>query len=73
MGRMKHLKMLQIPAANAGRYAVAGQYMAIARELGIHINNLTRTLNELNPQPHPYWFVKANYNEKKYGDLWQKA
>ncbi len=60
--RFHLLKMLQVPNSKDGRYAVAGQYMAIARELGIHVNNLTRTLNEIDGEPHRYWLVKANYS-----------
>ncbi len=60
------IKMLQIPIAPEGRFAVAGQYMRIARELGIHVNNLTRILLEIFGGPHRYWAIKANYADKRW-------
>lgn len=69
--RFHLLKMLQIPAADIGRYTVAGQYMTIARELGIHVNNLTRTLNEMDGEPHQYWLVKVNY-VREHEESWKK-
>jgi 5-methylcytosine-specific restriction protein B len=61
--RFHLLKMLQMPVADTGRYAVAGQYMAIARELEMHVNNLTRVLNEIDGEPHQYWLVKTRFVE----------
>jgi len=69
--RFHLLKMLQMPAADTGRYAVAGQYLAIARELGLHVNNLTRTLNEIDGEPHQYWLVKVNY-VREHEESWKK-
>lgn len=60
------VKLLQTPKASWGRFTVAGQYVTIAKELGIHINNLTRTLGELYGRPHKYWAVKANYADKQW-------
>jgi 5-methylcytosine-specific restriction protein B len=51
------IKMLQVPPEGKGRYLCAGRYVAIADELGIPINHLTRSLNEHTPKPHPYWRV----------------
>lgn len=66
--RFHLLKMLQMPVADSGRYAVAGQYLAIARELGLHVNNLTRALNEIDGEPHQYWLVKTRFAEDQ--DRW---
>jgi 5-methylcytosine-specific restriction enzyme B len=70
--RFHLLKMLQVPVSPNGRYMVAGQYMAIARELGMHVNNLTRTLNELDGEPHQYWLVKANYSGEHHWKKWDE-
>ncbi len=69
--RFHLLKMLQMPISSDGRYTVAGQYMAIARELGMHVNNLTRTLNEIDGEPHQYWLVKVNY-VREHEESWKK-
>jgi 5-methylcytosine-specific restriction enzyme B len=60
------IKMLQVPVAAEGRFAVAGQYIRIARELGIHVNNLTRILLEIYGGPRRYWAIKANYADKRW-------
>jgi 5-methylcytosine-specific restriction enzyme B len=71
--RFHLLKMLQIPVENEGRYSVAGQYMAISRELGMHINNLSRTLWELDSQPHQYWNVRVDLSEAGEGsNYWEE-
>ncbi|MEN6622988.1 MAG: AAA family ATPase [Smithella sp.] len=59
--RFHLMKMLQMPVKKEGRYSVAGQYMAIARELNLHINNLDRILNELHGSLYKYWLVRVNY------------
>jgi 5-methylcytosine-specific restriction enzyme B len=64
--RFHLIKMMQIPVAPQGRFAISGQFMEIARELGMHINNFTRILNELNGRPHKYWAIKANYADKRW-------
>lgn len=60
------IKMMQIPVALQGRFAVSGQYIEIAKELGIHVNNLTRIQIELYGRPHRYWAIKANYADKRW-------
>ena len=54
--RFHLIKLLQVPPAE-GRYAVAGRFVAIAAELGWHINHLTRILNERNKDPYRYWRI----------------
>jgi 5-methylcytosine-specific restriction protein B len=56
------IKLLQLPPASDGRYAVAGRYVDIANELGVPIVNLTRTLNDRDGDPHRYWRVSVNYS-----------
>src|SRR5215203_50214 len=46
------IKLLQTPPEGRGRYIVAGRYVALARELGIPMNNLTQILNERDGNPH---------------------
>lgn len=59
--RFHLMRMLQIPVSKEGRYSVAGQYVAIAGELGLHLNNLTRILVKLNGEPYKYWSIKVNF------------
>ena len=72
--RFHLMKMLQIPVTKEGRYSVSGQYMAIARELNIHINSLTRTLNEIHGSPYRYWSIKVNITNTgdDPGDRWEE-
>jgi 5-methylcytosine-specific restriction enzyme B len=51
------IKLLQVPPEGRGRYIVAGRYVALARELGIPMNNLTQILNERDGNPHEYWRI----------------
>ncbi len=53
-------KMLQVPPEGEGRYLCAGRFVAVADELGIPINHLTKILDEQNPKPHPYWRVSTS-------------
>lgn len=69
--RFHLIKLLQLPYSMDGRYTVAGQYMAIAKELNLHINNLSRILNAIDGNPYRYWSVKANYSDT-YGLNWKK-
>lgn len=50
-------KMLLTPPDVEGRYAVAGWYAAVARELALPLNNLTSVLNTLHGRLHRYWRV----------------
>jgi len=55
--RFHLIKLLQVPPAGEGRYLVAGRYVAIANELGLHLNHLTTILNHRNARPHRYWRI----------------
>jgi 5-methylcytosine-specific restriction protein B len=55
--RFHLIKLLQIPPAGEGRYVVAGQYVAIARELDMPLNHLTTILNQRDGNPHRYWRI----------------
>jgi 5-methylcytosine-specific restriction protein B len=55
--RFHLIKLLQLPPGGQGRYLAAGQYVAIARELEIPLNNLTTVLNHRNGRPYRYWRI----------------
>ena len=51
------VKMLQMPPAQEGRYLSAYTFLKVAGDLGMHINHLTCTLNELYGVPCTYWRI----------------
>ena len=51
------VKLLQIPPQENGRYVCAGRFVAVANELDVPINYLTKILNELHPKPYRFWRV----------------
>lgn len=55
--RFHLIKLLQLPPEGQGRYLAAGQYVAIARELEVPLNNLTTVLNHRNGRPYRYWRI----------------
>ncbi len=55
--RFHLIKLLQTPPELEGRYVCAGRYVAIAKELGLHLRNLGRILWQMNPKPHRYWRI----------------
>jgi len=63
--RFHALRLLQAPPAAVGRYSCAGIYMALARQLGWHVNQLTTTLNARDGSPHGYWRVGTSFGDKK--------
>jgi 5-methylcytosine-specific restriction protein B len=65
------IKLLQVPPEGSGRFLCAGRYVAVAQELGIHLNHLTSVLNERNGRPVRYWKVLVNYpNYPEWKDYW---
>ena len=55
--RFHLLKLLQLPPDGAGRYICAGRFVAAAREVGLPINHLAKTLNAMQPQQNKYWRI----------------
>ncbi|GHO49641.1 AAA family ATPase [Ktedonospora formicarum] len=53
--RFHLIKLLQAPPSIEGRYAAGGRFLAIARELEMAVNTLTRLTNHRNGDPHRYW------------------
>lgn len=51
------IRLLQLPPAGDGRYICAGRFLAIAREVGITVWQLTNLLNERNGRPRQYWRI----------------
>lgn len=62
--RFHLIKLLQVPPEGDGRYLVAGRYVAIARELGIHLNQLAEILNGRNGPFYRYWRVLVNHPDQ---------
>lgn len=57
------MRLLQRPPDAPGRYACAGRYVALARELGLTLNALTSALNHRNGRPRSYWRVGTREGE----------
>ena len=55
------IKLLQQP--QSGRYANAGPFLAIARELGIPVTHLGTLLNQRDGNPHAYWRVGTTVDD----------
>ena len=55
--RFHLIKLLQEPPAMSGRFVAAGKYVALADELGMHLQTLATVLRELNGSPHRYWRI----------------
>jgi 5-methylcytosine-specific restriction protein B len=55
--RFHILKLLQLPPEGAGRYICAGRFVAAAKEVGVHLNQLAATLNSVHGSLHRYWRV----------------
>jgi 5-methylcytosine-specific restriction protein B len=55
--RFHLLKMLQLPPVGDGRYVGAGRFVAAAKEVGLHMNHFTATLNSLQGRRHAYWRI----------------
>lgn len=62
--RFHLIKLLQVPPDGTGRYLVAGRYVAIARELDIHLNHLTTMLNQRDGSPYRYWRIGTTLGGK---------
>lgn len=69
--RFHLVKLLQAPPSMDGRYVCAGRFMAIARELEIAVNTLTRLLNARDGDPHRYWRIGTRGWESGE-DFWQR-
>ncbi|HSU54153.1 MAG TPA: AAA family ATPase [Candidatus Dormibacteraeota bacterium] len=63
------IKLLQTPPRHRGRYAPAGQFVRIARELEMPINHLTTILNQRNPKPRRYWRIGTKLGQEGE-DIW---
>ena len=67
--RFHLIKLLQKPPLQSGRYACAGRYVSISKELNIHIRNLGRILNKMNERPHRYWRIGTTLEKKSIWEL----
>jgi 5-methylcytosine-specific restriction protein B len=55
--RFHLVKLLQLPPDKRGRYVLAGWYVDLARQLGLHMNQLTSVLNVRDGRQHRYWRI----------------
>lgn len=62
------IKLLQKPISENGRYALAGQYMRMAKQLNLHINYFTAVLFEMFGTVHSYWRVGTTDGNNSYWD-----
>jgi len=53
------LKLLQMPPTDKGRYACAGRYVRLARDLDSPLAQLCRVLQDVFGSPHAYWRIDA--------------
>lgn len=60
------IKLLELPPAVEGRYAVAGRFVAIAREMDITTGQLSKMLNRRDGNPTTTWRVLVNYSDPKW-------
>ena len=67
--RFHLIKLLITPPEGDGRYAAAEAFIAVARELGLHINHLTAILNERHGRPYRYYRI-ATGTEKDPRSRW---
>jgi 5-methylcytosine-specific restriction protein B len=58
------IRMGVFPPPQEGRYVIAGRYVAITRQLGIHINHLMAVLNKMNGRPYRYWRIGTSDGTK---------
>lgn len=63
--RFHLVTLLLKPWAGDGRYRVAGQYLAVARELEMPVNHLTTVLNEQHPKPYRYWRIGTTAGDRE--------
>lgn len=72
--RFHLVRLLQpdIQPEDAGRYIMAGRYVAIARELELPLSHLTTILNTRTDRPYSYWRVMANHRQREDWLLWPK-
>lgn len=59
------IKMLEKPIKSEGRYALAGQYMRLANQFKMRVNEFTGVLLELFGPLHRYWRVGTTRNSDK--------
>ena len=63
--RFHLIKLLQLPPDKRGRYALAGWYVDLAQQLGLHMNQLTAVLNARDGRQHKYWRVGTSEDGRK--------
>ncbi|MBI3732781.1 MAG: AAA family ATPase [Chloroflexi bacterium] len=64
------IKLLELPPDIDGRYAVAGRFVALARELNMTLNHMTTVLNRRDGNPHAYWRIGTTLGEDEAYSRW---
>jgi len=62
--RFHLIKLLQLPPDKRGRYVLAGWYVDLAAQLGLHMSQLTAVLNARDGRQHKYWRVGTSDDGK---------
>jgi len=62
--RFHLIKLLQKPVQGDGRYINAGRFVAVARELDMPVNIVTKILNHRNGKPYRYWRIGTSIAAK---------
>lgn len=60
--RFHLIKTLQPPSGVPGRYANAGHFVRLSRELGWPLNHLTTVMNQQQGSPYRYWRIGTRGN-----------
>lgn len=69
--RFHLIKLGQVPPVRSGRYASAGRFVVLARDLGWPLNHLARVLSALHKRPYRYWRIGTSDGQepRKYWPL----
>lgn len=68
-----HLQRLfLVPPNSHGPYASEGRFIRMARQMGLSLHNLSRSIIKLNPRPYNYWRM-ALPGCKKTDEAWRKC
>lgn len=60
------IKLQLTPVTPEGLYSLSGQLILLSGELGIHINQLTQSINEIYGSPHYYIRIGTTAGSKSY-------
>ena len=56
------IRLLQVPPQEDGRYVCAWRYVALSRDVGIRLDQLSKVLNRRHGRPRRYWRVGTSHS-----------